>query len=73
MKQRTRLKIQLPSYIDQVFQELQYFFKSTVHQNSVYAILKEPTTPNAIASMHMTHLAPLLQLAYDDLFGKDTV
>ena len=28
VKQRTRLKIQLTSYIDQLFPELQYFFKS---------------------------------------------
>lgn len=52
VKQRTRLKIQLTSYIDQVFSELQYFFKSGVHQNSVYALLKETPTPNAIASMY---------------------
>ena len=60
VKQRTRLKIQLTSYLDQVFPELQYFFKSGIHQNSVYALLKEAPTPNAIASMHMTHLASLL-------------
>ena len=41
VKQRTRLKIQLTSYVDQVFPELQYFFKSGPHQNSVYAVLKE--------------------------------
>ena len=41
VKQRTRLKIQLTSYVDQVFfPELQYFFKSGLHQNSVYALLK---------------------------------
>ena len=61
VKQRTRLKIQLTSYMDQVFPELQYFFKSGVHQNSVYALLKEAPTPNAIASMHMTHLAHITQ------------
>ncbi len=60
------------TYIDQVFPELQYFFKSGVHQNSVYAVLKEAPTPNAIASMHMTHLAHLLQLASHGHFGKDT-
>ena len=38
VKQRTRLKIQLTSYVDQVFPELQYFFKSGLHQNSVYAL-----------------------------------
>lgn len=71
VKQRTRLKIQLTSYIDQVFPELQYFFKSGVHQNSVYALLKEAPSPNAIASMHMTHLAHLLQEASHGHFGKE--
>ena len=41
IKQRTRLKIQLTSYLDQTFPELQYFFKSGLHQKSVYALLKE--------------------------------
>ena len=72
VKQRTRLKIQLTSYIDQVFPELQYFFKSGVHQNSVYSLLKEAPTPNAIASMHMTHLAHILEKASHGHFGKDT-
>ena len=49
VKQRTRLKIQLTSYVDQVFPELQYFFKSGLHQNSVYALLKEAPTPTAMA------------------------
>lgn len=56
IKQRTRLKIQLTSYVDEIFPELQYFFKSGLHQKSVYALLKEAPTPEAIASMHMTHL-----------------
>ena len=60
IKQRTRLKIQLTAYVDEVFPELQYFFKSGLHQKSVYALLKEAPTPEAIASMHMTHLANLL-------------
>jgi transposase len=72
VKQRTRLKIQLTSYLDQVFPELQYFFKSGVHQNSVYALLKEAPTPIAIASMHMTHLAHLLETASHGHFNKDT-
>ena len=37
IKQRTRLKIQLTSYVDEVSPELQYFFKSGLHQKSVYA------------------------------------
>ena len=70
VKQRTRLKIQLTSYVDQVFPELQYFFKSGLHQNSVYALLKEAPTPTAIASVHMTHLAHLLEVASHGHFGK---
>ena len=71
VKQRTRLKIQLTSYVDQVFPELQYFFKSGLHQNSVYALLKEAPTPTAIASVHMTHLAHLLEVASHGHFGKE--
>ena len=71
MKQRTRLKIQLTSYVDQVFPELQYFFKSGLHQKSVYALLKEAPTPNAIASMHMTHLAHILEVASHGHFDKE--
>ena len=72
IKQRTRLKIQLTSYVDQVFPELQYFFKSGLHQNAVYALLKEAPTPNQIASMHMTHLANLLKHYSHGHFKKDT-
>ena len=57
--------------MDQVFPELQYFFKSVLHQNSVYALLKEAPTPTAIASMHMTHLAHLLEVASHGHFGKE--
>ncbi len=60
IKQRTRLKIQLTSYVDQIFPELQYFFKSGLHQKTVYAFLKEAPSPQGIASMHMTHLSSLL-------------
>lgn len=71
IKQRTRLKIQLTSYVDEVFPELQYFFKSGLHQNSVYALLKEAPTPDAIASMHMTHLSNLLVKASHGHFTKE--
>lgn len=72
VKQRTRLKIQLVSYIDQAFPELQYFFKSGLHQHSVYALLKEAPTAQMVASMHMTHLAHLLDKASHGRFKKDT-
>lgn len=71
IKQRTRLKIQLTSYLDQTFPELQYFFKSGLHQKSVYALLKEAPTAKAIASMHLTHLAALLTKTSHGHFKKE--
>ena len=71
IKQRTRLKIQLTSYVDQVFPELQYFFKSSLHQKAVYALLKEAPTPQDIASMHLTHLSHLLVAASHGHFKKE--
>ena len=71
VKQRTRLKIQLTAYVDQVFPELQYFFKSGLHQTAVYALLKEAPLPNTVASMHMTHLANLLKVKSHGHFTKE--
>lgn len=71
IKQRTRLKIQLTSYLDQTFPELQYFFKSGLHQKSVYALLKEAPTAKSIASMHLTHLAALLAKTSHGHFKKE--
>ncbi len=71
IKQRTRLKIQLTSCVDQVFPELQYFFKSGLHQKAVYALLKEAPSPQGIVSMHMTHLSHLLVTASHGHFKKE--
>ena len=71
IKQRSRLKIQLTAYVDEVFPELQYFFKSGLHQKSVYALLKEAPTPETVASMHMTHLAHLLKVTSHGHFDKE--
>lgn len=71
IKQRTRLKIQLKAYLDQTFPELQYFFRSGLQQKSVYALLREAPTAKDIASMHLTHLAHLLDVASHGHFKKD--
>ena len=72
VKQRTRLKIQLTSYVDQVFPEIQYFFKSGIHQKAVYALLKEAPSPELVASMHLTHLTHLLKSTSQGHFKKET-
>ena len=65
------MKIQLTTYVDQVFPEIQYFFKSGLHQNAVYTLLKEAPSPKEIASMHMTHLANLLKVNSHGHFTKE--
>ena len=72
VKQRSRTKIQLTAYLDQVFPELQYFFKSGIHQKTVYAILKEAPSATRIASMHLTHLKNLLLSNSHGHFKKET-
>ncbi len=72
LKQRTRLKIQLKAYVDETFPELQYFFKSGLHQKTVYALLKEAPSAKDVASMHLTHLAHLLEVASHGHFKKVT-
>lgn len=60
MKSRTKVKIQLVSYVDLVFPELQYFFKSGIHTKACYALLKNVQSADEIASMHLTRLTNLL-------------
>ena len=62
---------QLTSYVDQAFPEIQYFFKG-VHHKSCYALLKEAPTAGMIASMHLTHLSHLLEVASHGHFKKET-
>lgn len=69
MKQRTSAKIKLTSFLDQAFPELQYFFNG-IHHKSVYSLLKEAPSPEKIASMHMTHLAHLLETTSHGRFKK---
>lgn len=71
VKQRSRTKIQLTACLDQVFPELQYFFKSGIHQKTVYAILKEAPSASQIASMHLTHLKNLLVSNSQGHFKKE--
>lgn len=60
MKARTKVKIQLVTYVDLLFPELQYFFKSGIHGKACYALLKEQPNPDKIAKMHLTRLTNLL-------------
>lgn len=72
MKARTKVKIQLVTYIDQLFPELQYFFKSGIHGKACYALLKECSNPDRIAAMHLTRLTNLLHKTSKGHFNKQT-
>lgn len=60
MKARTKVKIQLVSYVDLLFPELQYFFKSGIHGKACYTLLRTEQKPDRIANMHLTRLTNLL-------------
>jgi transposase len=70
-KANSKLKIQLVTSIDMVFPELQYFFKSGIHINACYELLKRHSSPDDIAALHLTYLGNLLQKASHGHFGKE--
>lgn len=70
-KSKARLKIQLITYIDILFPELQYFFKSGIHTNTCYELLKKHSVPDEIAALHLTYLGNLLRKASRSRFGKE--
>lgn len=66
---RSKAKIQLVSYMDQIFPELSGFFKGNLHLNVSYQLLKEYSSPNDIKNIHLTKLTNIL---YDNSRGKYT-
>lgn len=72
MKARTKVKIQLVTYVDLLFPELQYFFKSGIHGKACYALLKEQPNPDRIAKMHLTRLTNLLSKSSHGHFKQST-
>ena len=57
---RSRSKIQLASFIDQLCPELNKFFKGNLHLNVSYQLLKEYSSPKDISSLHLTKLSNIL-------------
>lgn len=72
IKARTRVKIQLVTYVDLLFPELQYFFKSGIHGKACYALLKTQPNPDRIAKMHLTRLTNLLSKSSKGHFNQST-
>ena len=53
---RSKAKIQLVSYLDQIFPELAQFFKGNLHLNVLYQLLKAYSSPKQISSLHLCRL-----------------
>ena len=64
---RSRSKIQLASFIDQLFPELNQFFKGNLHLNVSYQLLKQFSSPKEISSLHLTKLSNIL---HDNSHGR---
>lgn len=69
---RTRAKIQLVAYVDQLFPELQTFFKGNLHINTVYQLLLNYTNPMDITKLNLTKLSNFIKNTSRGHFNKDT-
>ena len=70
-KSIARLKIQLVSYVDLTFPELQRFFKSGLHIKTCYDLLEKYSSPDAIAALSQTKLTNLLKSSSRGRFGSE--
>ena len=67
---RTRCKIQLGAFVDQLFPELHDFFRAGLHINVSYTLLKLHPRPSEVQSLHLTYLSNLLQKASRGKYTK---
>lgn len=67
---RSKAKIQLVSYVDQIFPELEQFFKGNLHLNVSYQLLKEYSSPKDIKNLHLTKLTNILHDNSHGRYGK---
>lgn len=70
-KSIARLKTQLNGYVNIAFPEFAKFFKSGIHIDTSYAILKSYPSPEDIAALHLTKLSNLLSSSSHGRFGKE--
>jgi len=71
MTSRSRAKIQLVSYVDQVFPELAAFFKGNLHIATSYALLKRFPSPSEISKVRLEALTKLLCTASHGRYSRD--
>lgn len=67
---RSRCKIQLGAFVDQLFPELNSFFRAGLHINTSYQLLKRHSDPQEIQRLHLTYLSNLLLKASRGRYTK---
>ena len=72
LKYRSKLKVRLVSFVDQLFSELNLIFNS-IYLKSYYALLSTYPNPKDIASTHVNAIANLLSKASKGHFSLDKV
>jgi len=68
---RSRAKIQLVSFVDQIFPELSSFFKGNLHLNVSYQLLKDYSSPSEIANLNLTKLSNILKINSHGKYKKE--
>lgn len=68
---RSKAKIQLVSFVDQIFPELEKFFKGNLHLHVSYQLLKQFSSPKDISNLHLTKLTNILHDNSHGRYGKD--
>ncbi|MFR4947838.1 IS110 family transposase [Thomasclavelia spiroformis] len=71
IKMRTKVKIQLVSYMDRIFPELAGFFLNNLHLYTSYALIKEYPLPQSIKKVRIDVLTKLLTKASHGHYKKD--
>ena len=72
LKYRSKLKVRLVSFVDQLFSELNLIFNS-IYLKSYYALLSTYPSPTDIASTRVDAIANLLSKASKGHFSLDKV
>ena len=70
LKYRTKLKVRLVSFVDQLFPELNLVFNS-IHQKSCYELLSKYPSPKDVASTRIDALTNLLYKSSRGRFGLE--
>lgn len=71
VQDRTRLKVRLVACIDQLFPELDSFFKGNLHLNTCYSLLEKYSSPSEIKKVRIDTLTKLINNSSKGRYTKD--